>query len=303
MPDLDYTDLLENRLQPIIVDNVVLPKMEQLYTLFSRNDNVKQGSLITDPNSIAETTAGGAFTRNDADPASMTVTWATPYWTKVYYQEAAKIRKEDVQEANGDLVTIRNLFADAANRAVKQLMNTHVFSGVMTQIKADVDSSSTYSDKGITRVTALQSYEENTDATITLAYVRAMYAALALKSEIMWNDYVTLFEPTVWKTFWPLADATVTKNKMADIGASQAAGYLDVPQFDLVPVQPMYGMTVGDVFCLNRNDVQIQNHTELELTYKTPKEMNEWAYKVIARIGVNAWVRRPAFQGKLTLKD
>lgn len=299
---VDYQDLLTNQLQPEIIDNVILPDMQELYTMFAENTNYTEGNEISDPNCIAETAAGGAFTRSDSDPESMTVTWEKPAWTKVYYHEAAKIRGEDIAEARGNRIRLTNLFTDAAFRATRQLMNTHVFSGVMTQIKADVDSAATYG--GATRVTALQSYEENTDATITLAYLRAMYKALALKGPINWNDYVTLLEPTVWSTAWPLMDATVTKTKMNPLPGNQnAAGYLEVPVFDLVPVKAQYGMTVGDVFCLRRRDVQIQNHLALELTYKTPKELNEYAYKVIARIGVNCWVRLPAFQGKMTLKD
>jgi hypothetical protein len=303
MSKMDFQDLLTNVLQPKLVNNIVLPSLAQLEQIFTKNNDYRQGTMITDPNAIAETTSGGAFTRADSDPASMTQTFVKPGWTKVYYQEAALIRNEDIKEANGDIEAIKNLFAHAANRAVEQLLNTHVFSGVMTQIKSDIDSSSTYSDNEITRVTALQSYEEATDTTITLAILRAAYAALRLKDEIDWSRYITLVEPTVWNTLWPLMDATVTKMNTAKLNQSQAAGYLEVPVFDLCPIKSQYGMTVGDVFTVKRDDVQIQTHCPLELTYKTPKEMDEWAYKVIARIGLNAWVRRPAFQSKLTSKD
>ena len=303
MSKMDFQDLLTNVLQPKLVSNIVLPKVEQLEQIFTKNTDFRQGHMIPDPNAIAETTSGGAFTRADSDPASMTQTFVLPGWTKVYYQEAALIRNEDIKEAMGDIEAIKNLFSYAATRAVQQLMNTHVFSGLMTQLKADIDSAAAYSDNSITRVTALQSYEENTDTVITLAILRAMYAALRLKDELDWSQYITLVEPTVWNTLWPLMDATVAHQIMAKLNQSQAAGYLEVPVFDLCPIKSQFGMTVGDVFTVNRNDVQIQTHCPLELTYKTPKEMDEWAYKVIARIGINLWVRRPAFQGKLTLKD
>jgi hypothetical protein len=303
MSKMDFQDLLTNVLQPKLINNIVLPKVSQLEQIFTKNTDYRQGSMITDPNAIAETTAGGAFTRADADPPSMTQTFVLPGWTKVYYHESALIRNEDIKEANGDISAIKNLFAYAAIRAVTQLMNTHVFSGVMTQLKADIDSSSAYSDNSITRVTALQSYEENTNTQITLAILRASYAALRLKDELDWSQYITLVEPTVWNTLWPLMDATVTKMVTAKLNQSQAAGYLEVPVFDLCPIKSQYGMTVGDIFTVNRDDVQVQTHCPLELTYKTPKEMDEWAYKVIARIGINLWVRRPAMQSKLTLKD
>ena len=278
MSKMDFQDLLTNVLQPKLVNNIVLPKMEQLEQIFTKNTDYRQGDKITDPNAIAETTSGGAFTRADPDPASMTQTFVLPGWTKIYYQEASLVRNEDIKEARGDIDAIKNLFAYAANRAVQQLMNTHVFSGIMTQLKADIDSAAAYSDNSITRVTALQSYEENTDTVITLAILRAMYAALRLKDELDWGQYITLVEPTVWNTLWPLMDATVSKQITAKLNQSQAAGYLEVPVFDLCPIKSQYGMTVGDVFTVNRNDVQIQTHCPLELTYKTPKEMDEWAY-------------------------
>jgi hypothetical protein len=303
MSKMDFTDLLTNVLQPKLVNNIILPSMAQLEQIFTKNTDYRQGNMITDPNAVAEVTAGGAFTRADADPPSMTQTFVLPGWTKVYYHESALVRTEDIKEANGDIDAIKNLFSYAAERAVTQLMNTHVFSGVMTQIKADIDSAAAYSDNSITRVTALQSYEENTNTTITLAILRAAYAALRLKAELDWSQYITLVEPTCWNTLWPLIDATATHMITAKIGQTIGAGYLETPQFDLIPIKSQYGMTVGDIFTVNRNDVQLQTHCPLELTYKTPKEMDEWAYKVIARIGINAWVRRPALQSKLTLKD
>lgn len=303
MSKMDFQDLLTNVLQPKLVNNVVLPSLKEVEQIFTKNTDVRQGSMITDPNAVSETTAGGAFTRADADPSSMVQTFVKPGWNKAYYHEAGLIRNEDIKEANGDVEAIKNMFAYTSERVVEQLLNTHVFSGIATQIKSDIDSSSAYSDNSVTRVTALQSYEENTNATITLAYVRAMFKALMLKGKINWAEYITLFEPTVWSTFWPLADATATHYIPAKLNQSMASGYLEVPTFDLCPVHALYGMTVGDVFTVRRGDVQIQTHCPLELTVKTPKEQDEWAYKIVARIGINAWVRRPAFQGKLTLKD
>lgn len=299
---IDFTGLITEELQSELTDVVVRPSIEKLYSMFTKNTDVQEGMLITDPNCVGETLNGGSFTRNDANPPSMTVTWAKPYWAKIYYHESAKVRVEDVKEANGNLVTIQNLFTDAAMRATRGLMNTHVFSGICSQIKSDVDSSATYGSA--TRVTAWQSYEENTSTAITIAILRAMYKALYLKGNFNPADYLTIFEPTVWSTAWPLMDALVSKMRMnPTVRDGNAAGYQDVPALDLVPVMDLYGMTTGDVFCLNRGDVQIQEHSPLELTYKEPSNMNEWANEIIARIGVNCWVRQPARQGKLTLKS
>lgn len=304
MSDLAYEDILTNVYQGEVIDNIVLPKIEELTQLFTVNTNVKEGNNIKDANAISETANGGSYSRSDADPDSLTKTWANPYWTKSYYHEAADIRGEDLSEMLGSAAGAMSILGDAARSVTRQIMNNHVFSGILTQIKSDVDSAADYSDAAVTRVTALQSYEESTDTTITLAIWRAMWQALDIKDDINWDDYISIFEPTVWKTFFPLADALVTKTRfnpaMFDVNA---AGYQEIDSVDGIRVKKIYGMTTGDVFLLNRGDVQIQPHMPLELTLRTPKELGAHAYRVVGRIGINSWVRRPAFQGKLTSKD
>ena len=231
MSRMDYTDIIAEIVQPEVIENVVVAKMDKLFSLFTRNDNIKSGSRITDPNCIAETSAGGAFTRADANPASMTQTFVSPYWNKIYYHESAKVRREDIDEAREGTPLV-NLLMDASTKVTKQVMK-HAFSGCMTQIKSDVDATGAYSDASTTRVTALASYEEATDATITLAYMRGAQQAIALKDEIDWSEYVWLLEQAVMNTAWPLMSATgswVENNPRG--GAGVAAGYLPVATFD-----------------------------------------------------------------------
>ncbi len=306
MPRLDYQDLIEEVVQPRVIDNVVVPKMDPLYELFTRNTDIRSGKRITDPNAIGETSAGGAFTRADANPDSMTQTFVEPYWNKVYYHESAKVRREDIDEAR-EGSPLRALLTDAATKATKHCLK-HAFNGIMTQVKADVDDTSAYSDAATTRSTALQSYEEGTDATITLNYLRGAQNAIALKDTIDWREYAWLLEQTVLNTAHPLMAQTGSwvENQPRfrggrPIGAEGVAtGYMPVATFDLIAVESFYGMTVGDCFLLNRGDVQIQMHKSLELEWVF---VDEYAYKVVARIGINGWVRRPKFQAKLTSKD
>ncbi len=306
MARMDYTDIIAEIVQPKVIENVVVPSMNKMYGLFTKNTDIKSGARITDPNCIAETAAGGAFTRADANSESMTQTFVSPYWNKVYYQEGAKVRREDLEEAK-EGSPLRALLQDAGTKATKQVMK-HVFNGCITQIKADVDSAAAYSDASTTRVTALASYEESTDATITLAYLRGAQKAIGLKDTIDWQEYVWLTEQTVLNTAAPLMSGT---GSWQEINPRQrtahptdpsgvATGYMPIATFDQIAVDTTFGMTVGDAFLLNQNDVQIQEHMGLGLELVP---VDEFAYKVMARIGVNAWARRPAFQGKLTNKD
>lgn len=237
----------------------------------------------------------------------MTATFQQPYWTKVRYHEAVNIRREDVDESLSPSA-ITNVIQSGVEDATKLLMES-VFDGVMTQIKADVDSTATYG--GTTRITATESYEENTDATITLAYMRAAQNAIALKKQINWLDYVWLLEQTVMNSAHPLMQATgswIENNPRiggnpSNTGMSSgvASGYLPVASFDGIAIPPSpFGMTVGDCLLLNRGDVQLQTHKPFEIQIKDP---DEYAFRAVVRIGVNAWVRHPAWQAKMTLKD
>jgi len=95
---IDYSSIITNVVQPDVQDEVVNKSMDQLNALFTKNTQYKSGTVITDTLAVSRTSAGGAFTRNDADPASMTATFQQPYWTKVRYHEAVNIRREDMDE-------------------------------------------------------------------------------------------------------------------------------------------------------------------------------------------------------------
>ena len=292
----DYQDILTNVSQPKMVENVVNAKMDKMWALFGKNTNVLPGSAISEFDRTVLTSAGGAFTRSDANPVSLTQTIVNPTWNKLYYAESAKVRREDIDEAAG--TPLRNLLTDASDTATKLTMAA-VFAGIIAQIKLDVDSAGTYSDAAITRVTSIQSYEESTNATITLSYLRGAQRALALKDEIDWSEYVWLLEQTVLNTAAPLMSATVTIQTPPSNGTTPT-GYIPPSNFDTIPVDTTYGMTTGDCFLLNRDNVQIQIHKGLELEMV---DVDEYAYKVVSRYGANSWVRRPAFQAKMTDKD
>lgn len=298
MARMDYTDIIAEIVQPTVIDNVVVPGMEKLYALGTKNTIIKSGSTITDPNCMSKTAAGGAYTRADANPASMVKTFANPYWNKLYYHEAAKIRREDIDEAL-EGTPLRALLQDAANDAVTEVMN-HVFEGCLASIKSDIDDTGTYSTGAVTRAAAITSYEESTDTQITLAHLRAAKNAIGAKKTINWGNYTWLLEQAVYDAAHPLMSATGSWVENNPSGRAVDTGDLPVAKFDSVKVDTMFGMTTGDAYLFNKADLQIQVHKPLELEWVP---VDEYGYKVVARIGVNAWVRHPAFQAKLTSKD
>jgi hypothetical protein len=301
MARLDYQPIIENEVMPDIVDNIVTKEVNKLYSWFTKNTNIKGGDRITDQNAIALTGAGGAFTRADANPPSLTKTFAKPHWLKKYYHEAVEIRREDLDEhgtASPDISLISSATADAT-----KLVMEYVFDGIMTQIKSDVDATGDYSDAAITRVAALASYENTTDTAMTLALIRAGRDAIRLKKDFSPEQYQLMFENNVWDVVQPLIAVQgndTTAWVQNDPGDGVKSGYRKVTGFDDIDVASMYGMTVGDAFMLRKADVQIQEHKGLEIEQV---EMDAYSLRFVVRIGVNGWVRRPAFQAKWTNKD
>jgi len=139
--------------------------------------------------------------------------------------------------------------------------------------------------------------------------MRAAQNALALKKQMNFGDYIWLLEQTVMNSAHPLMAATGTwiennpriGGNTSNLGTGVASGWLPIASFDGIAIPPSsFGMTVGDCLLLDRGAVQIQTHKPFEIELKSP---DEYAFRAVVRIGVNAWVRNPAFMAKLTLKD
>jgi hypothetical protein len=299
MSRIDYQPIIANIVQPGIIDNVVNPTMAKLKGLFTENRNFRSGDRITDDNKTAKTSNGGQFTRADANPPTLTQDFGSPWWYKKYFHETAVVRREDVDEAmEGSSMTA--LMQDAATTATELLM-ANVFNASWASILADVDDSSNYSDAALTRITVWQSYKDAVDAKITLPTYRAAQHALSLKETINWANYVWMNEQTVWNTGRGLMSETGSWVENNPRNAQEVAtGYLPVSSFDGIRVDQDYGMTVGNAFLLNRNDVQWQMHKGFDIE-QVPTD--EYAVKMVVRIGFNMWVRRPGFQAKLENKD
>jgi hypothetical protein len=303
MSRVDYTQIIEEIVQPKIVQNVVLKNMDKLYDLFTKNTDVRSGSRITQTNNTAKTSAGGQFTRADANPASLTQTWEQPYWNKDYFHEAVKIRREDISEAK-EGTPLTNLIMDATNTATELLM-ANVFDAIIAQVKLDVDSASTYSDAALTRTTIFQSYEDDTDTAMTLALMRAAQDALKLRQR---------FDPTKYLWLLETAVKNITDKLTAAQGADSAqwrqinpqgdviSGYQNVPTFDQIRVEGEFGMTTGDAFLLRRENVQIQEHMPYMIE-DISVSTGEFALEFVVRIGINGWVEAPRYHAKLTNKD
>jgi hypothetical protein len=299
---VDYSNYIQDVVEPLIVDTVFNRGMEELYGLFVKG-TPKGGDKITQKVRTAWTSNVDNYTTSDStNPASSSQTLVTATWDKLYTHATVEIENIEINEARNGGADL-DLVKDAILQETKALMNK-IFVNCMTQIKADVDSTSAYSDAALDRSTypTLASYEEDTDTPITVDLWRGMVnGTTLLKNTGPLAGYVALVEQAVYNKFRPLAAALNSWNiNDASAGASAVMGYQELGNFEGANVVSPVGMTTGDVLLLRRQDVVILEHRPLEVEQVAS---GKDSVKFVLRAGVNAYVNNPGFQGKMTDKD
>ncbi len=299
----DYNEFIQRELLPSMVDTVIYDSLKPFNDNFTK-PKILDGDRITSKYRLAHTSNAAFFDKSDVDPASSTQTLAKPYWDKVFSHGAAEVHGIDISNSSVSL-SEKALITDAVAKEVEAVAALNV-SAIYTQIKKDVDSTSVaYSDKALSRGTypLLVSYEEDTNATITLAYMRGMIQGTTLNKGVNLKDYLCLSEGSVYYTFRALAAALHSWNSTTVAGKAENMGW---PMFDnfegLAFADPTLfpNMTTGDVLMLRRQDVNICNHMPLQLELVAS---GRFAKKVVVRMGTNVYVDNPYLNGKMTDKD
>ncbi|MCP4604498.1 MAG: hypothetical protein GY847_28915 [Proteobacteria bacterium] len=283
--------------------NTVFKKnIDTLQTVFP-NEGVVGGDRITEKFEAARSTNAAAYTKADVNPAPASNTLIKPYWDKVQYATACEIEGIDISNArNGG--TELDLVSHEIMTETRELWDT-IFSAMMTQIAADVDDASAYSDKGLSRSTypTLASYNEDTDATITLAYQRGLqYNTMLNKNCGPISGYVGLMEHSVYNTLKPLAAALSTWSD-SPVKNDTKMGWPEMSNFeglDIIHPSEIPGMTTGICYMLRREDVHITVHRPLEIE-QVPSGRDSSMF--VIRTGINVNVVNPGFQGKMEDKD
>lgn len=297
----DYNEFIQRVLNPEVVDTVFKRDMDMLERLFP-NSSPLGGDRLTEKFEAARTSPAAAYTKADVNPAAASNTLIKPYWAKKFYHTSCEIEGIDIANAKKggfDLDLVRR----EITQETRSLMDV-VFSAFMTQLKADVDATATYSDGALSRTTysTLASYEEATDTAITVALMRGMInSAMLLKNCGPREGYVILCEEAVKNVFNPLASAlhTWTYND-ATANDAKDMGYQPTKSFEGVAFESPKGMTTGDVLLLRRQDVRLTTHMPLEIE-QVPSGRHSVMF--VIRLGINMHCIHPGFQGKMTSKD
>lgn len=298
----DYNEFVQRVLRDEVYDDVFRKDLEDLLGWFPRRP-LTGGDRITEKFEVARNSPATSYDKSDVDPVSATNTLVKPYWDKTQDHTAAEVSNIDISNAKAGGTDL-DLVRQEVMKEAASLKDT-VWSKVMTQLKADVHSSATtYSDKGLSRSTypVLASYLEDTDTAVTLALVRGMVNTVMLnKNNGPLQGYIGLFEQAVYNKFKPLAAAvhTWTINDAAS-GQSVDTGYQPVRSFEELAIEKPQGMTTGDILMLRRQDVLVSEHRPMEIT-QVPSGKD--SVKFVIRLGLDAHVVHPGFQGKMTDKD
>lgn len=295
-----------------LVLDVVLPGMEDArfyapWEEFAANftvDNINTGGK-TWRHTIKTSSVSTArnFTKSDVDPVAGTFDAAEAYWNFIYQEAAAEVHEIDInQAANGGIKAVEDLMRSAIDDAFTDLWDL-IFDDVYAQIKLDLTASGTYSDAALNRTTypVLAPYNETTDATITVPFVRnCQYNTQLNKTATGGNQaYTLIMEPAVLHAFRPQAALLNTWNETNN-NQGYSAGYAPVADFEGSKVTSPQGMTTGDVFFVRKPDVQIKKHMDLGVKVVPSGRAS---VKVILRVGVNGRVINVGKQGMMTNKD
>jgi hypothetical protein len=260
------------------------------------------GEQIEKPMRLGSTSTARKYDRTDTYGESGTTTIKIAKWNKTYLDATFEVHGIDISQAkNGGVTIMADIMADATKQAYLDL-KFKIFEHIYSRIKADIDSTATYSDAALSRstYTRLASYEEATDTAITLALLRACRNAVTLNENVEDSQYIWLMESNVFNVFNPLAAALHTWNTTGVKGQAYAAGYQPAGSWECSDVVKLPGMTTGDVFFVRPQDVYISEHRPIEVEMV---QSGKDSLKGVMKIGVDAIVDDPGKQGKMTDKD
>jgi hypothetical protein len=296
----DYNEFIQRALQSTVIDTTYDARIENIVKLAPKASPI-EGDRITEKFKAAKSSNAAAYTKADADPASDTNTLIKPYWSKVFYHDAVEVHNIDISNSadNG-----MSLVSDAIADGTKSLMAI-VKPAMLAQLLADIDSSGTaYSDASLSRSTyaTLASYEDTTNATITVDYMQGMIRGVALNKQVgPRSGYTILCEDGTFNTFSELAQALHVWNFVAPpAGAVLPMGYQAMGSFEGVDIQSDPDMTTGSLFMIRREDLRLTVHRPLTWS-QVPSGAD--TVKFVGRVGINLHVVNPGFQGKMLDKD
>lgn len=299
----DYSDLIENVVLPGLEATKLVKPWEDMKTTFAYESKNDGGDRVQKDIQVSNPSTARNFTKADVDPVSPTPTYKKAHWLHKYTESPFEVSEIDLNQARGrGDVAVENLITGAMRDCYENLINL-LFDNFYARVKADLLNSGTYSDAALNRstYTVLAVHNEITATPLTYGLIRACRNTTTNGKPVGNNiaaDYVWLIENTAFDTLEPQLALLTTWNAVND-GTAKDAGWAPIGKIQGVPTYKTEAMTDGDVFFLRKDDVHIQEHMPLRVTYVDP---GRFTVKGIMRIGVTTWVEKCWAHGMMTNK-
>lgn len=259
------------------------------------------GSQITKGHTVSVDSNSEAYTYDDPMPVANTLTDVKPYFTKDPYQTAARVFKVNL-DYMGSVGGEPGI--DAVGQTLENAAKDHwdlVNRTFITDLTAQIDSASTYSDAALNRstYTALASYETAVGGALTLAVMEDMLEAMLDNDRGGRLDDYALLMPYNQKT------------NLSRLGAGSGAGYniqlapggtMDIGRlasletWNGVPIVPTHDMDNSTILMVHRPSTKIYWTRQLTITEKE-EAADTMLFHLTSNWNIVTW--NPKMSGKL----
>lgn len=275
------------------------------------------GDRITLPIKYATTSNGGTYAYADPAPASDDDSNISAYWTKDPYWASARtygVVNDWLQQGYNGSEVAENRDQEAANTAGLNL-RANITSGCISDIEADIDSTTAFSDAALVRATYnITSYEDTSGGDISLAHMEDAF-------EILEDDDSTYGPPVEAKDCVVLlprnqltnlarvatanAGSSIKEAELHFVSSTEPGKEINpdrvhrIREWGMARIMVVTGMTDTVVLICHKDAVKIFQWRPFRVADKTAGVMGDQTYRLITG-GANACVVNPVACAKLS---
>jgi len=252
----------------------------------------------------SETTNAEVYVRGAPIPDPDSTDTIRYYHNKDYFQATAKVYGDQMSQTRGfDAlnvpITPETKAIDTSVKNLVDLMSTTF----LTDLAAQVDSTTAYSDASLSRATYnCASYEVGSVSGLALADMEDMLEALqnttygiVPNEDLVWvmarNQLTNISRLTSGASNFGLNASS------QDMAAIDAGRVMRTIEFEGVPIFVVPNMTNSEMYLLKRSATKIYLHETPKTVLKDPAE---WAMQYLSTAGANLVIEDPLRCGKLT---
>jgi hypothetical protein len=301
-----FTTYLATRYIPTAVQTIFWNSwfMNQPYFEVVDYGRTPKGPSINSIIDYSVSTNAEVYAQGAPMPTPDTLNSVRAYFNKDTFQGSAKVYGDTIAQAAGDGTWVQmepqTTAIDTSLKNLVDLMSTTV----LTDLAAQVDSTTAYSDASLARATySLASYEQAAGGALTLALMEDMLEGLQNTTygmvdndDLVWlmarNQLTNLSRLTSFDGSGAAFQAMNTGQASVDAGRVQVTKF-----FEGIPILVVPDMTNTEVYLMKRSTTKFYIGDPIKTQ---PKDVAEYANSWLSTGGVNLVVQDPRRCGKLT---